>query len=95
MEIIKSEFKDYFKNNEKPIIEFNDRPKIEFTNELACAYAEGTGEGEDCTAEEQIEAFSYIAKNKLCRQSGEWYRRTLLTFVEIGVMDINGNINKK
>ena len=44
----------------------NPRTTIEWTSYLATAYAEGFCEGEDATFVEQVEAWAYLIKTKLC-----------------------------
>lgn len=44
----------------------NPRTTIEWTSYLATAYAEGFCEGEGATIDEQIEAWAYLIKTKLC-----------------------------
>ena len=71
----------------------NQRTDIKWNPYLACAYAEGFCEGGDATIEEQVEAFAYIAKNKLYLTLQGWFGRTLRDFILADILDIDGVIN--
>ena len=71
----------------------NQRSTIEWTSYLATAYAEGFCEGEDATAEEQIEAWAVLIKTKLCYSLQGWFGRTASDMLEKSFIDEEGNIN--
>jgi len=71
-----------------------ENKKIEWTHYLACAYAEQFCEGENATAREQIEAFSYIAKTGMWKTLQGWYGRAIRNLVEQGIMDWEGKIDE-
>jgi hypothetical protein len=71
----------------------NQRTKIQWTSYLACAYAEGFGEGECATDEEQLEAWSYLIKTGQCWTLQGWYGRQAKVLIEEGIISKDGTIN--
>ena len=60
----------------------NPRTTIEWTSYLATAYAEGFCEGENATFDEQIEAWAYLIKTKLCYSLQGSFGRVAKEFIE-------------
>lgn len=54
----------------------------------ACAYAEGFGEGENATEEEQLIAWQYIWDTRLWSKLQGWYGRTVHALAEVGWIDV-------
>lgn len=69
------------------------RTEIEWTSYLACAYAEGFCEGDEATDIERIEAFSFIAINKLHHTLQGWYGRSIRQLTENFLLNGDGTIN--
>ena len=69
------------------------RTQIEWDAYLATAYAEGFCEGENATAEEQIEAWSYLIQTRTCWSLQGWFGRAASRIIESGVIDKTGEIN--
>ena len=70
-----------------------NKKKIEWTFYLACAYAEGFGEGENATLDERMEAWSFIAVNELWRGLQGWYGRMVADLKRQGLLEENGDVN--
>jgi len=72
----------------------NKRTKIEWTSYLACAYAEGFCEGDGATQIEQLEAWSFIAINKLHHSLQGFYGRTIANLIENNILtEEEGEVN--
>jgi hypothetical protein len=71
------------------------RSTIEWNDYLAVAYAEGFCEGEGATAEESIEAWSYICINKLHLNLQGFFGRYLDSLRQSNILDVDGIINWK
>ena len=71
----------------------NKRTDIEWTSYLACAYAEGFCEGDGATAEQQIEAWSFIAINELWKTLQGFYGRNVQSLIQQGIHEESGEIN--
>ena len=71
----------------------NPRTEIQWTSYLATVYAEGFCEGEDATQEEQLEAWAYLIKTKLCFSLQGWFGRQARNFIYSGIIDNDGAIN--
>lgn len=75
-------------------IVINDkRTNIEWNDYLASAYAEGFCEGENATAEEILEAWSYLIRTKLCYKLQGWYGRQARTIIESGFISEDGTVD--
>lgn len=71
----------------------NQKTNIEWTPYLACAYAEGFNEGENATAEEQIEAWAYIIEGEHYTRLQGFYGRTANLLMNEGYISKDGQIN--
>lgn len=69
------------------------RTKIKWTPYLATAYAEGFCEGENATAEEQLEAWAYLIKTGQCWKLQGWFGRNAENLIENGYVARDGTIN--
>lgn len=69
------------------------RTDIEWNDYLSFAYAEGFCEGANASPVEIIEAWSYITKNKLFLILEEEYAKRIYEFIEIGMLNKEGDIN--
>jgi len=78
---------------EKNIEVKNQRSEIKWTTNLAVAYAEGFGEGEDATFEEEIEAWSVLIQTGLCWSLQGWFGRTAHSMIENNFISKEGEIN--
>lgn len=65
---------------------------IKWDSYLATAYAEGFGEGEDATEQEQLEAWAYLIKTGLCWNLQGWFGRTASSLIEAEVISKEGEI---
>lgn len=63
---------------------------MEMTSYLAVAIAEGFGEGENATREQQIEAWQYLHDTRLAYSLQGWFGRTAEKMVEEGMIKDNG-----
>ena len=61
--------------------------KTKMTPYLATAIAEGFGEGEGATREEQIEAWQYLHDTKLAYSLQGWFGRTARSLIEQGIIN--------
>ena len=52
----------------------------------ACSIAEGFGEGENATREQQVEAWQFLVDSGLCWSLQGWYGRTAQALIEQGVI---------
>ena len=68
---------------------------IKWTPYLATAYAEGFCEGKNATEEEQLEAWAYLIRTKICYSLQGWFGRTANQLIESGIIDENGIINNE
>lgn len=59
----------------------------------ACATVEGF-DGEDHTAQEQLEAWAYLIKTGQCWSLQGWYGRNAQALIDAGYIDQAGNILK-
>lgn len=66
---------------------------IELISYLAVAYAEGFGEGENASIEDQIKAWAYLIKTGECWNLHGWFGRKANTFIEDGLISKKGVIN--
>lgn len=71
----------------------NVKTKIIWDDYLATAYAEGFCEGENATFEEQIEAWAYLIKTKLCYNLQGFFGRTAENFINKNFITKEGIIN--
>lgn len=71
----------------------NPRTNKEWTSYLATAYAEGFCEGEGATVDEQIEAWAYLIKTKICYSLQGWYGRTARALIDSKTITEDGNID--
>ena len=71
----------------------NQRTKIKWTSYLATAYAEGFCEGENASLEEQIEAWAYLIKNKICWELQGWFGRSAQNLIDNDMISREGVIN--
>jgi hypothetical protein len=71
----------------------NKRTNIEWTSYLACAYAEGFGEGENATADEAAEAWAYLIETGECWSLQGWYGRSAQSIISKGLISKEGVIN--
>ncbi len=71
----------------------NQRSKIEWTSYLATSFAEGFGEGENATQEEQIEAWAYLIMTGICWNLQGWFGRNAQSLISNGIISKDGNIN--
>lgn len=69
------------------------RTSIKWTPYLATAYAEGFCEGENATAEEQLEAWAYLIKTGQCWTLQGWFGRNAKALIESGYITESGVIN--
>jgi len=53
---------------------------------LACAYAEGFGEGEACTTDEELSAWQYLVDTGLCWNLQGYYGRTAVRYLQEGII---------
>ena len=65
----------------------------EITSYLATAYAEGFCEGEGATAEDQLRAWAYLIKTRLCNSLQGWFGRAAQGLIEGGVITEEGIID--
>ena len=65
---------------------------IQWTPYLACAFAEGFGEGETATQEQQLEAWAYLIQSGHCWKLQGWYGRTADTLIQNGIISKDGKI---
>lgn len=56
------------------------------TDYLACAIAEGFGEGEGATRERQIEAWQYLHDTRLAYKLQGWFGRAVTDLIEQGII---------
>lgn len=68
---------------------------IQFTPYLATAYAEGFCEGENATAEEQLQAWAYLIKTGQAYQLQGWFGRTATSIIERGFITKEGEITEE
>jgi len=66
---------------------------IKWTPYLASAYAEGFCEGEGASQEQQLEAWAYLIKTKICYSLQGFYGRTASSLIERGLISKDGVIN--
>lgn len=59
----------------------------DMTPYVACALAEGFGEGEDASIEDQLIAWQWIYDTGLWRHLQGWYGRTVYDLVDNNVID--------
>lgn len=71
----------------------HNKHKIKFDSYLATAYAEGFGEGENATPEEQLEAWAYLIKHGLAWRLQGWFGRQADSLIESGAINRKGVIN--
>ena len=74
-------------------ITINQKTEIKWTPYLASAYAEGFCEGENATKEEQLEAWAYLIKTKLCYKMQGFFGRSANGLIESGVISAEGIID--
>lgn len=67
---------------------------INWTPYLATAYAEGFLEGEDATAEEQLEAWAYLIKTGQCWSLQGFFGRTAQGLIDEGLVTKEGEITE-
>lgn len=67
---------------------------ITWTPYLATAYAEGILEGEDATAEEQLEAWAYLIKTGQCWPMQGFFGRTAQSLIDEGLITKGGEITE-
>ena len=65
------------------------KEKTKLTPYLATAIAEGFGEGEGSTEEQQIEAWQYLHDTKLAYQLQGWFGRMAHQLIKQGIIKIN------
>lgn len=71
----------------------NQRSDIEWDPYKAVEYAEGFGDGEEATTEQQLEAWAYIIENELYKGLQGWFGRTASSLIESGLISGDGIIN--
>lgn len=71
----------------------NQRTEIKWTSYLATAYAEGFCEGENATAEQQIEAWACLIKTGMCWGLQGWFGREASSLIERGFISKEGVID--
>ena len=71
----------------------NQKTTIKWTPYLATAYAEGFGEGEVSTLEEQIEAWACLIVTGMCWSLQGFFGRNASQLMDDGLIDQNGVIN--
>lgn len=71
----------------------NQRTNKQWTSYLATAYAEGFCEGEGASVDEQIEAWAYLIKTKICYQLQGWFGSNAKELIRKGYIDEDGTIN--
>jgi hypothetical protein len=69
------------------------RSKIEWTPYLATAYAEGFGEGEDATAEEQVEAYACLVKTGMAWTLQGFFGRNAQNLIDRKILSKKGEID--
>ena len=67
---------------------------ITWTPYLATAYAEGFLEGEDATAEEQLEAWAYLIKTGQCWSLQGFFGRTAQGLIDEGLVTEEGEVTE-
>jgi hypothetical protein len=67
---------------------------ITWTPYLATAYAEGFLEGENATAEEQLEAWAYLIKTGQCWSLQGFFGRTAQGLIDEGLVTSEGEITE-
>ena len=65
----------------------------ELTSYLATAYAEGFGEGENASTEDQLKAWAYLIKTGTCWNLQGWFGRIAHSFIEGGIISKEGEID--
>lgn len=63
------------------------------TDYLACAYAEGFGEGDGASDYDQLIAWAHLIKTGLCWKLQGFYGRTASGMIDAGVITRDGIIN--
>lgn len=71
----------------------NQRSNIEWDSYKAVEYAEGFGDGEEATTEQQLEAWAYIISNKLYKRLQGWFGRVASGLIESELISEDGVIN--
>ena len=75
------------------MFERNFENGTEITSYLATAYAEGFCEGEGASIADQIRAWAYLIKTKLCYSLQGWFGRAATNLIQEGVITSEGIIN--
>ena len=65
---------------------------IQWTPYLAAAFAEGFGEGEGATQEQQLEAWAYLIKTGQCWTLQGWFGRMADNLITNGIISKDGEI---
>ncbi len=74
-------------------MEINQRSDTKWNDFLAVSYAEGFGEGEESTTEQQIEAWAWLIKSGQCWSLQGFFGRAAKNLIGSGVIDDTGTID--
>jgi len=67
-----------------------NKTNIVWNQYKACEYAEGFGEGEGASQEDQINAWAYLIKTGLAYKLQGWYIRAANTLIQQGIISKEG-----